>query len=79
MTPLDQQLQALRQERDRLSGQIQAVRAALSCEAGQDAESVARRLYHERLDFKFACEGWQRKAEALQGRMDQIVALGKLV
>lgn len=75
---LDQQLESLRQERDSLDAKLRAVRAALSCEAGQDAETRARNLWHdyqdalrriatlsgELVDAKFAASGWQEKAES---------------
>jgi len=52
MNDLDQQLTALRQERDNLDAKLRAVKAALSCEAGQDAETVARRYFHENKELR---------------------------
>lgn len=53
-----------------LQGQLAAVRAALNCEAGQDAETVGRALYHEREDLArwkveaLTVESWWNEIDA---------------
>lgn len=56
-----------------LQGQMGAIRAALNCESGEDAETCARRLYHDLTDARFAATNWQAKAEDYRKRLDEVV------
>lgn len=53
-----------------LAQELRVVRAALSFDPTQDRdlETCARRIYHERADFKFAAEGFRKKLDEVVQR-----------
>jgi len=63
----------LRFERDKAQAELAAVRAALSCQSGENTENVARKLYHDCVDYKYAAERWKAKAEECLTRIEATV------